>query len=74
MFNGARNCDPSDAKIRFHLDCRGRPDVVSWIKPGEHFKVDELSQWCVTLLESPDAVKYGWVVAYVMGTPSIMIT
>lgn len=52
-------CEPSDAEIRAHLECRGRSDVVSWIKHEEHFKVDKLSLRGVILEELINTFKYG---------------
>lgn len=50
------------------------PDVVSWIKSDEHFKVDHRARRGVTLVEPDDAVKYGWVDVEDMGTPYILNT
>lgn len=50
----------------------GRLDVIYWIKPGEHFKVDDFSYKEVTLVEMTDASKYGWVTREMVGTPSIL--
>lgn len=41
----------------------GRSDVVSRIKPKEHFKFDELSRRGALLAEPDNTVKYSWVAA-----------
>lgn len=54
------------------MEHKGITNVVSWVNPGEHFKVDELSQQGMTLVELTDISKYGWPIAEVVGTLSIL--
>lgn len=62
VYRRTNNCELSDDEIRTHLAYRGMSNVVSWIKPEEHFKVDKLSWMGVTFVEPTNVVKYGSVV------------
>lgn len=53
--------EPSHVEVRIHLELRGWSDIVSWIMPDEHSKVNYMALRGVTLVELDDAVKYDWV-------------
>lgn len=54
--------EPSDAEVRTHLELRGMTDVVSWITPGEHSKVDHMAWRGVALVESKMQLStVGWM-------------
>lgn len=42
VYQRAHNREPIDVEIMTHMEYWGRSGVVSWVKPEEHFKVDEL--------------------------------
>lgn len=64
--------EPRDIEVKAHLDFRGRTNVMSWITPSGHSKIDHLSQNGVTLEESTDATNYNWVEVEIVGTLSIL--
>lgn len=35
--------DANDADIKAHMECKGQPNMVSWLITIENFKVDKLS-------------------------------
>lgn len=39
----AHNREPNDVQIRIHMEYWSKSDVVSWVKPDEHFKFNEIS-------------------------------
>lgn len=68
------NQDPSDADIKDHMKCKGQLEGVSWLKPSEHFKVDELSLKKDMFIELDDVIRCYRVDAKIVGTPSILST
>lgn len=54
------------------MEYKGRPDVVSWLKPARHFKVDELSLKRVMLVEIANVIKCNKVAAEIVWTHSVM--
>lgn len=54
------------------MEHMGQSNIVSWLKPTEHFKFDESSQKRVMLLELADASEYSWLDAEVFGTSFIL--
>lgn len=60
--------------MKAYLDLRGRSDVISWITPDEHLKVDHLAHKGLMLEESADGVKYDWVEVEMVSTMSILNT
>ena len=63
---------PSDDEITSHLGYQGKSNVVSWIKPDNHFKDDDLARKGIQLVELNSANKYYLVVVEVIGTPSTL--
>lgn len=57
IYHGVKDLEPSDTKIVSHLEYGGKSNVVSWIKPGDHFKVDELNLKGIRLVKSNNANK-----------------
>lgn len=66
------NRKASDVEIKTHMEHKGRTNVVFFLKPDKHFRIDELFLRGVTLVESDDARKCDWVAVEVVGTPSII--
>lgn len=66
------NQDPGDADIKDHMESKGQLEGVYWLKPSEHFKVDELSLKKDMFIELANAIRYYWVDAKIVGTPSIL--
>ena len=52
------------------MEHMGRPDIVFWLKPDEHFKDNEFSLKWVIFVESVNVRKYSWMAAEVVWTPS----
>lgn len=74
IFLRTNNYEPIDVEVKTYLDLRGRLDLVSWITPNEHSKIDHLTWKEFTLVDPTDAVKYSWVEAQVVGTLFILNT
>lgn len=73
-FLRTNNREPSDDEVNDHLEFWGKLDVVSWIILDKYFIAYHSSQKGVTLVETTDAIKYVWVDAEVVGTPSSLST
>lgn len=54
------------------MEYKSRPNVVSWLKPARHFKVDELSLKKVMLVEIANMIKCNRVVAKIVWTHFVM--
>lgn len=68
------NHDPNNVVIASYLEDREKPNVVSWIILGDHFKAHELAQEGLQLVKPSNANKYCWVVVEVLGTSSTLNT
>ena len=74
FYRGRNGYGHSDVEIASHLEYMGMSNVVPWIRPDDHFKVDELTHKGNRLIEPYNANRYHWVSTEVVGTPSIMDT
>lgn len=63
---------PSNAEIVSHLEERGNSNDLSWIKPDDHFKVDELALNGLWLVYPGKPRKYHWVAIKVIRTYSTL--